>query len=46
VEIGDGTVGTITKRLFDEITGVQFGTIPDRHHWTCDVAAEVAAAKK
>src|SRR3954454_22606319 len=43
VEIGDGTVGTITKRLFDEITGVQFGTTPDRHGWTSSVRAEVVA---
>jgi branched-chain amino acid aminotransferase len=43
VAIGDGEVGTITKRLFDEITGIQFGTIPDRHGWTTDVATAVAA---
>ena len=43
VEIGDGSVGKITKRLFDEITGVQFGTIPDRHGWTSDVSSEVEA---
>ena len=43
VEIGDGSVGKITKRLFDEITGIQFVTIPDRHGWTADVATAVAA---
>ena len=45
VEIGDGTVGQITKRLFDEITGIQFGTVRDRFGWTSDVAAEVVGKK-
>jgi branched-chain amino acid aminotransferase len=43
VEIGNGNVGQLTKRLFDEITGIQFGTVPDRHGWTSDVATAVAA---
>lgn len=43
VAIGDGNVGRITKMLFDEITGIQFGKIPDRFGWTSDVASAVAA---
>jgi branched-chain amino acid aminotransferase len=43
VDIGDGSVGQLTKRLFDEITGIQFGTVPDRHGWTSDVATAVGA---
>jgi branched-chain amino acid aminotransferase len=43
VAIGNGNVGQMTKRLFDEITGVQFGVLPDRHGWTSDVASEVVA---
>ena len=46
VPIGNGNVGQLTKRLFDEITGVQFGTLPDRHGWTSDVASEVVAHAK
>ena len=43
VKIGNGGVGRITKQLFDEITGIQFGKIPDRFGWTSDVAAPVGA---
>ncbi len=45
VPIGDGGVGRITKLLFDEITGIQFGTLRDRFGWTSDVAAEVVGKK-
>jgi branched-chain amino acid aminotransferase len=38
-EVGDGTLGPITKRLFDEIQGIQFGTVPDRFGWTSQVHA-------
>ena len=29
----DGTVGPACNRLYREITGIQFGEIPDRHSW-------------
>ena len=45
IPIGDGGVGRITKLLFDEITGIQFGTVRDRFGWTSDVAAEVVGKK-
>lgn len=31
--INDGKVGALSLRLYDEITGVQRGTRPDRHGW-------------
>jgi branched-chain amino acid aminotransferase len=31
--INGGTTGPLARRLYDEITGVQFGTHPDRHGW-------------
>jgi branched-chain amino acid aminotransferase len=43
-KVGDGNLGPITKRLFDEIQGIQFGTLPDRFGWTSAVhAAEVVS---
>jgi branched-chain amino acid aminotransferase len=33
LKVGDGKLGPITKRLFDEIQGIQFGTAPDRFGW-------------
>jgi branched-chain amino acid aminotransferase len=31
--IGDGTPGPVTLRLRDELTGIQFGRLPDPHNW-------------
>lgn len=31
--VGDGQVGPITRRFYDEITGIQYGTRPDTHGW-------------
>jgi len=33
IKIGDGKIGDFAKRLFDEITGFQYGKIEDRHGW-------------
>lgn len=38
IHIGDGKIGAFAKRLFDEITGIQYGTIADRHGWVHSVA--------
>jgi branched-chain amino acid aminotransferase len=46
IQIGDGQAGMITKRLFEEIQGIQFGRIPDRFGWTQDVSASVLAASE
>jgi branched-chain amino acid aminotransferase len=45
-QIGDGQPGIITKRLFEEIQGIQFGRIPDRFGWTRDVSSSVLAASE
>lgn len=34
---GDGQIGPITQRLYDEITGIQYGDRPDPHNWTVKV---------
>ncbi|QSH40884.1 branched-chain amino acid aminotransferase [Lentisphaerota bacterium ZTH] len=36
LEYGD-TIGPVLKRLYDEMTGIQYGEIPDRHHWMLEV---------
>ena len=39
VKVGEGKLGTITKRLFDEIQAIQFGVSPDRFGWVSPVEA-------
>jgi branched-chain amino acid aminotransferase len=34
LQIGGGKLGPVTRRLFDEIQAIQFGTSPDRFGWT------------
>ena len=31
--IGEGQVGTITRHLYDELTGIQYGEKEDRFGW-------------
>ena len=39
LRVGNGSLGPVTKRLFDEIQAVQFGTAPDRFGWISPVEA-------
>jgi branched-chain amino acid aminotransferase len=32
-QVGDGGIGPVTQRLYDELVGVQFGTRPDTRGW-------------
>ena len=34
VVVGDGGIGQVTQKLYDTLTGIQWGTIPDVHGWT------------
>lgn len=36
IKIGDG-IGELTQRLYDELTGIQLGKIPDRFGWVCEL---------
>ena len=36
-EVQGATPGALTQRLYDEITGIQYGKLPDRHGWTIRV---------
>jgi branched-chain amino acid aminotransferase len=33
VTISNGKVGEVSQRLYDTLTGIQYGTVPDRHGW-------------
>jgi branched-chain amino acid aminotransferase len=35
--IGDGGIGDLTQRFYDELTGIQWGARPDTHGWTVKV---------
>jgi branched-chain amino acid aminotransferase len=37
--IANGQIGPLTHRLFDAITGLQYGTVPDPHGWIKPVRA-------
>lgn len=37
--INNNEVGPVAKRLFDELTGIQYGRIPDRFGWTMMIEA-------
>ena len=34
MQIGDGQIGAITQRLYDELTGIQYATRPDPFGWS------------
>ena len=38
--VGDGGIGPVTRRLYDEIVGIQYGTRPDTHGWVMLVKPE------
>ncbi|MCB9422684.1 MAG: branched-chain amino acid aminotransferase [Ardenticatenaceae bacterium] len=38
--INNYEVGPVAKQLFDELTGIQYGRIPDRFGWTMMIEAE------
>lgn len=37
VTINDNKIGAISQMLYDELTGIQFGTKPDEFDWTVEV---------
>ncbi len=38
VRIGDGGVGQLTRRLYDTLTGIQYGKLPDTFGWLKKIA--------
>jgi len=37
ININHGHIGPLARRLFDEITGIQYGEIPDTHGWIYNI---------
>lgn len=37
ININHGQIGPIARRLFDEISGIQYGEIPDTHGWIYNI---------
>ena len=37
VTINNGQIGHLTQRLYDTLTGIQWGTEPDPYGWTVPV---------
>ena len=37
ITIGDGKIGEVTQKLYDEITGIQYGLLPDPNGWRVQV---------
>ncbi|MCG8373598.1 MAG: branched-chain amino acid aminotransferase [Balneolales bacterium] len=37
IHIGSGSIGDFAQRLFDEITGIQYGKLEDKHGWVHSV---------
>lgn len=35
--VADGGIGRVTRELYDTLTGIQFGRIPDVNSWTCPI---------
>jgi branched-chain amino acid aminotransferase len=36
--VGDGGVGALTRKLYDTLTGIQTGRLPDRFGWVRKIA--------
>ena len=39
IPVGNGQVGELTRRIYDTITGIQSGQLPDTHGWLTEVPA-------
>ena len=37
MQVGGGRIGALTQRLYDELTGIQYGRRPAPHGWVCPV---------
>lgn len=37
VTVGDGNIGVLTQKLYDTLTGIQWGRLPDTKGWTLQV---------
>ena len=37
IAVGDGGIGELAKRIYDEITGIQFGRLDDKFGWVREI---------
>jgi branched-chain amino acid aminotransferase len=35
--VQDGSIGPVSQKLYDTITGIQLGKIKENHNWTIEV---------
>ena len=36
-EVNHNQIGALSQKLYDELTGIQWGTKPDPFGWTCPI---------
>jgi branched-chain amino acid aminotransferase len=46
LSINNSEAGEVTRRLYDQVTGIQLGEIPDRHGWNRLVKVDVDGATR
>ncbi|MEG2639250.1 MAG: aminotransferase class IV, partial [Clostridiales bacterium] len=37
ITINNGEMGTLTQKLYDTLTGIQWGTVEDTHNWVVNI---------
>jgi branched-chain amino acid aminotransferase len=37
LQVSDGGIGPLSRKLYDTLTGIQWGSLPDPFGWTCEV---------
>jgi branched-chain amino acid aminotransferase len=37
ISINNAEIGPIAKKLYDTITGIQYGRLEDKFNWTCGI---------
>ena len=45
MKINNGEIGPLSQKLYDTITGIQYGEIEDKHEWNVHVALEQESVK-
>ena len=35
--LNDGKIGELSQKLYDELTGIQWGEREDKHNWTIEI---------
>ena len=43
LQVADGGIGPLSRRIYDTLTGIQWGNLPDPFDWTCEVKSAPTA---